>query len=166
MTIIWSNIHNVHIIIQLLSRCPCTFPRSLNKHLHYLLKTYKWHNDLSQEWEIWRMFSIQLYMIKLFYTETRFVTILALHYKWCPQWPTVAHKYTGIHSSTSHCFTSENGNGNGKGKVKLPYSDWSIGLSAFPRPWACRQKYHYCLWRMASATSDLSLPSQPGLVPN
>jgi len=38
-------------------------------------------------------------MIKLFYTETRFVTILALHYKWSPQWPILAHKYTGIHSN-------------------------------------------------------------------
>jgi len=39
----------------------------------------------------------------------------------------------------------------------------SVGesLSPFLRPWACRWKNHWSLWRKVSATPDLRLPPQP-----
>ena len=40
---------------------------------------------------------------------------------------------------------------------------WGAHLPFIQR-WTCRWINHYCLWRMASATPDLWLPSQPKLV--
>ena len=55
----------------------------------------------------------------------------------------------------------------GKGLVALLWLECRRGAHLpFQRPWARRWKYHYYLWRMASATPDLRLPSQLVLVPN
>ena len=56
-----------------------------------------------------------------------------------------------------------------KAKVKINYGhtpkERRLGAHLpFIGRWVCRWINHYCLWRMASATPDLQLPSQPKLV--
>ena len=53
-----------------------------------------------------------------------------------------------------------------------PQESVDVVLISLSRPWARRRINHWSLWRMASATPDLRLPSQPQsiiaswLVPN
>ena len=63
------------------------------------------------------------------------------------------------------CESSLVGKSKGKGKGG-PYSEGAYRRGAylpFVGRWARRWINYYCLWRMASATPDLRLPSQPKL---
>ena len=61
--------------------------------------------------------------------------------------------------------TSRPGLGRPNVKVNGPYSTKRAQAGCSPlllrRPWARRRINHWSLWRMASATPDLRLPSQP-----